>query len=263
MSFAPEFGDRMGRDLSIVAVSSPRDISRAALAFRDEVARLGTYRIVVTDSIATRKPMTDEHGAILAEAVFGFGPDERWWRRSLLAVTSPLAQAVRYESTPFWANADGIHTRHSNAQLAGIDLANFEERAFLRAAIVVPVHLSFGQLGMAAFGVAEGAPTDLAAQFEQHADALMMLTRRFVASYAIATRRRQWMPGDCNLTVREITCLRRAASGMTDQQIASSLGRSHATIRFHFRNAWAKLGAVSRSQAVFKAGQLGFLSLPN
>lgn len=206
--------------------------------------------------------MVDENGAILAEAVFGFAPHERWWRRSLLAVTSPLAQAVRYESTPFWANAEGIRARHANFQLACIDLRNFESRSFLRAAIVVPVHQSFGQVGMVAFGVNEGASTDLADAFERHADLLMILSRRFVTSYAVARRQRYWLPGDCNLTVREIACLRLAASGMTDQQIAEKIGRTHATVRFHFRNAWEKLGAVSRSQALFKAGQLGFLSLP-
>lgn len=38
------------------------------------------------------------------------------------------------------------------------------------------------------------------------------------------------------------------------------LERSRATVRFHIRNATQKLDAVNKSQAVFKATQLGYLS---
>ena len=46
----------------------------------------------------------------------------------------------------------GYRTRHPNRYLDAIDLNNFEKRSLARAAIVVPVHLPFGQIGMAAFG---------------------------------------------------------------------------------------------------------------
>lgn len=246
--------------MSSVEIADVADIRRAAEALRDAVAELGAYRIVVTDSIASRWPMIDINGDILAETVFGFDrPEERWWRRAQLAMTSPLAQAVRYESSPFWANEGGIHTLHPSPQLAGINLSDFQRRSFFAAAIVVPVHLPFGQLGMGAFGSFDASWTDLSADFARDADTLMVLTRRFVTSYATVRRRRHRLPGDCNLTAREICCLRGAALGRTDGEIARRLGRSHATVRFHMRNAWEKLDAVSRSQAVFKAGQLGFL----
>ena len=37
--------------------------------------------------------------------------------------------------------------------------------------------------------------------------------------------------------------------------------RSRATVRFHIHNASIKLDAVNRSQTVFKAAQLGYISL--
>ena len=46
---------------------------------------------------------------------------------------------------------------------------------------------------------------------------------------------------------------------LTDSEIAMIRGRSCATIRFHIHNAAQKLNAVNRSQAVFKAAQLGYL----
>lgn len=251
-------------DASNVVVASKSDIRRAADAFLEAVAKLGRYRIVISDNIATRRPMTDEDGVILAEAVFGFrAPADQWWQNGQLALQSPMARACRYESQPFWCNADGFRTRHQNMYLDGISLTSFDERSFLRAAIIVPVHLPFGQIGMAAFGSTEADRHDLTAEFEAHADELMLLTHRFITSYAQVTRRRQWLPTDIQLTKREVECLRWAAVGKTDKEISMILSRSHATVRFHIQNAGAKLDAVNRSQTVFKAAQLGYLGLAN
>ena len=73
----------------------------------------------------------------------------------------------------------------------------------------------------------------------------------------------RWICDDVRLSKREIECLRWAAVGKTDGEIATILSRSCATIRFHIHNAAQKLNAVNRSQAVFKAGQLGFLGSVN
>jgi len=247
-----------------VAIASRDDIRRAAEAFRDAVGRMGAFRIVMSDNIASRRPMATPDGAVLAASVFGFEkPEERWWSNGQLALQSPLARACRYESEPFWANAQGFRTRHRNPYLEKIDLRNFEQRALVSAAIVVPVHLPFGQIGMAAFGAYDPEHADLSAAFDDHADALMLLTQRFVTSYAKVTRKRQWLPADCQLTKREIECLRWAAVGKTDKEIAAIIDRSHATIRFHIQNASEKLNAVNRSQTIFKAAQLGYLGLAN
>ena len=73
----------------------------------------------------------------------------------------------------------------------------------------------------------------------------------------------QNISSDVRLSKRENECLRWAAVGKTDSEIALILSRSCATIRFHIHNAALKLNAVNRSQAVFKAGQLGYLGLIN
>ena len=52
-----------------------------------------------------------------------------------------------------------------------------------------------------------------------------------------------------------------AAIGKTDLEISMIIGRSRATVRFHIHNASIKLDAVNRSQTVFKAAQLGYISL--
>jgi DNA-binding CsgD family transcriptional regulator len=57
-----------------------------------------------------------------------------------------------------------------------------------------------------------------------------------------------------------VECLRWAAMGKTDIEISMIIKRSRATVRFHIHNASMKLDAVNRSQAVFKATQLGYIS---
>jgi len=254
----------IGLSTNQASVRDVADIRRAAEALRDAANEMGPYWVVAADNIASKQPMVDAEGNVLAAAVFGHtGPNQLWWMDARLALNSPLARAARYESEPFWANAGGFRTRHPNRYLDAIDLSNFEKRALCKAAIIVPVHLPFGQIGMAAFGVRDPERTDLSAEYEAHADTLMLLSHRFIASYANVVRTRQWLPADCQLTKREIECLRWAAVGKTDKEISLILARSHATVRFHIQNAGEKLNAVNRSQTIFKAAQLGYLGLAN
>ncbi|MFC3712532.1 LuxR C-terminal-related transcriptional regulator [Sphingoaurantiacus capsulatus] len=248
-------------DAASVDVRDKSDISRAAITFRDSVERLCDVRIIVSHNIATRRPMVDENGAVLAATIFGFVErEERWWNNGQLALQSPLARACRYESQPFWADERGFRTLYPNQCLDAIDLTQFERRAFVAAAIVVPVHLPFGQIAMAAFAPRKNTSMDLGEVFHERAEALMLLTQRFVTSYVQATRRRVSLPLNCSLTRRETECLNWASLGKTDREICEIIGRSHTTVRFHLRNAAEKLNAVNRSQSIFKAGQLGYLS---
>lgn len=98
------------RMASSVTIGGAGDIRRAASAFAVIVDDIGMYRPIVSHDIASRQPMIDENGEVLAAAVFGFAePSERRWRVKHLALQSLLAHACRYESAPFWANADGFH----------------------------------------------------------------------------------------------------------------------------------------------------------
>ena len=52
------------------------------------------------------------------------------------------------------------------------------------------------------------------------------------------------------LTARELDCLHWAAQGKTNWEIGEILEISENTVRFHFKNSFAKLAVSSRSQAV-------------
>ena len=61
------------------------------------------------------------------------------------------------------------------------------------------------------------------------------------------------------LTAREIEILRLIAAGMRNQEIADQLFISLATVKRHIANAYGKLGARHRVEAISRANDLGLL----
>ncbi len=246
--------------LARVRVVSAETIGSCALAFRELVEEATGLRVAATHNIADGAPMRDGEGAPLASSVFGFGEGEtEWWRAPNLALKSPLPMACRFEAEPFWCNAQGIHTAVPNPFLDLLDLADFEHRALAKAAIVVPVHLPFGQIGAASFLHPDPSVMDLLEPFRSHAAWLGSLSRAFIASYAALFGHCDLRIVSPDLTRREVECLRWAARGKTNDEIGAIIGLTRSTIRFHLRTASGKLDAVNRDQAIFKAAQLGFL----
>jgi len=212
--------------------------------------------------IADKRTPTDAEGNLLARDVFGWHDDLRvWWRNSRIALDSPITSACRFESQPFWVNAQGFHTGQPNPYLQAVDMTNFVARAQTRGAIVVPVHLPFGQIGAVSFNPLDPETTDLSEQFRKFGDALGLYARTFIATYVHAKGGVQALQAGSRLSKREVECLRWAAIGKTDLEISMIMSRSRATVRFHIHNASLKLNAVNRSQTVFKAAQLGYISL--
>ena len=243
-----------------VRVNCPEDVRHAAEALHTLALALD-LRAAPAHNIADKRTPIDAEGNILARDVFGWTGRNAWWRNCRIALDSPITAACRYESEPFWVNADGFRPRQPNHYLAGIDLANFETRAMTPAAIVVPVHLPFGQIGAVSFNPLDPGTTELADTFAQHGDALGIYARTFIASYVQIMGSVQALPPGTRLSKREVECLRWAAIGKTDVEIGMIMNRSRATVRFHINNALIKLNAVNRSQSVFKAAQLGYISL--
>ena len=249
------------RNIDAVRVASPDGIRAAAEALHRIAMECG-LRAAPAHDIADKRTPVDAEGNILASEVFGWSDDEHvWWRNSRIALDSPLTTACRFEGQPFWVNAEGFRTREVNAYLASIDITDFEKRAMTRAAIAVPVHLPFGQIGAVSFNPLDKDKTDLADDFERLSDTLGLYARTFIATYVQVMGSVQALPPASRLSKREVECLHWAAIGKTDMEISMIMSRSRATVRFHIHNAATKLNAVNRSQTVFKASQLGYISL--
>ncbi|MDY0067152.1 MAG: LuxR C-terminal-related transcriptional regulator [Steroidobacteraceae bacterium] len=256
-SFAPGFGAIADR----LTIRRVEDIRPAAEALHEFALSVANLRTAPCANIASKELMTDGEGAVLAAEVFGWvGPRPLWWKNTRIALTSPLVAACRYESEPFWCNQYGIYVREGNPYIEALDLANFCKRAMTdTAAIVVPIHLPFSQIGAVSFVSLDPQRIDLSAEFEQYADLFGLYARKFICGYVKVRNTQGLVRPDVRLSKREVECLRWAALGKTDEEIATIIHRSRATIRFHVHNAAVKLDAVNRSQALFKASQLGYL----
>ncbi len=243
-----------------VTVRNVEDIHDAAVVLRDYAAAFD-LRAALCDDIASKETMVDADGAVLAADLFGWlGDGERWWEDHRLALHSPLPRSCRYEGEPFWCNSEGFRTAQPNPYLDDIDPARyFAANQRYQAAIVVPVHLPFGQISANSFHPNDPDVVDLTDLFAEIGDTLGLATRRFIAGYASAMRTKRRIPSDCELSKREVECLRWAAIGKTDREIGMIISLSHATVRYHVHRAGEKLNSVNRAQTIFKAGQLGYL----
>lgn len=251
-------------NVDAVRIVDTSDVRRAAEALHRIAMEHANMRVALAHNIADKRTPVDAQGNILALDVFGWTSDEKvWWKNSRIALDSPLTSACRFESEPFWVNGDGFRTRQPNPYLDLIDLSNFSARAMTHAAIVVPVHLPFGQIGAVSFNPTDRSRIDLTEDYLKFGDAFGIYARTFISSYVHAMGNMQRLPPGSRLSKREVECLRWAAIGKTDLEISMIMSRSRATVRFHIHNASVKLDAVNRSQTVFKAAQLGYIALGN
>lgn len=257
-----ETGISEERGAEAVSIQTPADVRPAAIHLRDVAARIANLRVATSDNIAARVPMRDEEGEVLATTIFGWEPDgAQWWQDVRFGLRAPVAEACRLESRPFWANREGARDRHGAPILREFDFAAHYGRLVQNpAGIVVPVHLPFSRIGMVSFSCRDNRRDDLSRELDAHFETLYLLSHLFIEGYARLETGDRWLPDAVTLTRLEVNCLRWVARGKTDDEIAMIMGRARPTIRFHLQNAAMKLGAVNRSQAVFRAGQLGYLS---
>lgn len=245
--------------IEAVTIKERTDILAAATILA-RVAAVRGMRLMAWHDISSGQPIADADGNDINAYVFGWDPDgPGLWKDYDKAARSQMLRACRVEGEPFWVNRHGFQTRWHNPFLDDIELRDFEERSFLKAAIVIPLHMPFGQIAVATFSSTDPARVNLSAEFAQYGSFLADLSRRFLASYVATMRDNPYLPPAKVLTNREVECLRWAAFGKTDDEISMILDRSHATVRYHIKKICEKLGSANRAQAIFRAGQLGYL----
>jgi len=88
------------------------------------------------------------------------------------------------------------------------------------------------------------------------------MTRGISQSLLLAVRERDSAVG-VSLSRREIEVLEHVARGETSKEIASALGIGERTVNWHIAQAFARLGAGSRSEAVALAMERGIVRRSN
>jgi DNA-binding CsgD family transcriptional regulator len=248
--------------LQQVSIVTPDDI-RPAAEFLNMFCHSIGIRTGLCANIASTRPMRDADGNDLNKSVFGWADEfNSWVQIKDLALYCPIPRACRYESEPFWCDSDGFHGHSSTGFLELIDLSNYiaSVRKTYFSTIIVPVHLPFGQVSANSFDVVEPTRERTIKIFEEYGYILGALTRRIISDYVSLEWRKKHIMPNCALSRREAECIKWAAAGKTDDEIAEILQLSRSTVRYHINHASVKLDAVNRTQTVYKATQLGYVS---
>lgn len=176
------------------------------------------------------------------------------------AIPSQIDRAFRFATVPFVARALSspdtflISEVRNDPKLRGPWVELMAEVVKRGDGLVVPV---FDGMEPAAGFLFGGEKPDTTALTRAM---LQVLSHAAFARYrTLKHTRRPFTPH--GLTVREIQCLRAAASGQSDAQVGGDLGISSRTVRFHMDGAKAKLKANSRVQAIAKALQEKIISV--
>ncbi|CAG4884781.1 Helix-turn-helix transcriptional regulator [Georgfuchsia toluolica] len=243
-----------------VFIREPDDIRTAALRMREISEELGPFLILACDDISSPAPMCDAEGNILAVEVFRWVEKSNWYQNKALALGDPISVACRHESETFCFSGGRFISNQPSGLLNSDDLCNIGKLGFNpTSGIIVPIHMSMGTIGAVGWYNFD-EDFDVVPVYRRHGDDLLVMASRFINGYRKVTRPNdQLKVNDPHLTKREVLCLKWAAFGKTDEEIALIIGRSTSTIRFHLNNAAMKLNTSNRPQTVVKASQLGFI----
>lgn len=227
----------------------------AVQALGEEV---GLPFIAAQADLGDPQPMSDQHGRAYAETTFRWiDPAHRYWLDRSLALHVPFLTAARLMGEPFYYSAGRLATWRETALLDAIDCRSSLEDPNLGEAIITPVHLPRGLVGALVWCSRE--PIGVAKVFSARAEQMQAAATRLVAAHNEARGRPRNARVPQTLTRREVQCLRWAAAGKTDSEIGIILDVSVSTVRFHLRNAAAKLGATGRAQSIQVAAGLGYV----
>jgi DNA-binding CsgD family transcriptional regulator len=233
-------------------------IDALAERVRDLGAEAGLPYVAASADISSTEPLRDPRGRPFAEDLFCWvDPDLQYWKDRGFALHAPFVAALRYACEPFFYHAGRLRSWRPSPRLARIDVEEAALAHGVGAAIIAPVHLPGGVVG----GVVWAGPTprpDMPELYARWAAELHTAAIRFIAACYDNTG---CSLEPARLTRREVQCLKWAAAGKTDQEIAQIIRISVPTVRFHLRNAAEKLGGAGRAQAVHRAAALGYIGV--
>ncbi len=248
----------------MTAVSDSKEPSTAmTLALEiDRIGReIGLPYIAVSADISDPAPMTGPDGKPLAETIFRWlNPDFAYWKDRSFALRASLIQVFRVCGEPFYFHQGRLGSWRTVRALeeinAHLDAADYAGHG-IAGAIAAPIHSPLGAIGAVVWATGD-KPLDVPSVFDARAGEMQLLALQFIAAYRDATHPKAQADA-VEFTRREIQCLKWAAAGKTDSEIATIMKVAVPTIRFHMTNASRKLGVSGRSHAIRLATNLGYI----
>lgn len=231
-------------------------VSALAERVRDLGREIGLPYVAASEDISSPEPMLGADGKPLAETTFEWLDSSlRYWRDRAFALRAPFILAARYTAEPFFFHQGRFSSWRPLPRLETIEVAMAAESFGVQSAIIAPTYLTGGVIGAVVWASSESL-AGLPAIYEKRADELHGAALRLVSAY------RDGRDDDAppvRLTKREIQCLKWAAAGKTDADIAQIIGIAGPTVRFHVQNAALKLRVAGRAQAIHRATGLGYI----
>jgi DNA-binding CsgD family transcriptional regulator len=215
--------------------------------------------IATCANISSTRPVTVRGGTPVA-ALFDHPQDAGdYWLQADLALQNALVTIFRWTAEPFYYDNGEIGGWRPFSVAPEFERQARKAKLGIRSCIVAPIHLPGGVIGAVGWGT-DRADVPVRRIFEQHAADLHVLALRFVSACNTA------MYGDpqirsYHLTRREVQCVKLAAAGKTDEEIATILDLAIPTVRFHLKRAGEKLGESGRVRIVHHAAALGFIGM--
>ncbi len=238
--------------------STDNDVHNLAMEVVQIGQRSGLPYIAASADVSDPNPMLDQEGTPYAASLFKwFDPNLHYWDDRTFALRSGFVQAARISAEPFYFDGEILRSWRPNRALDVFNQNADYDAYEVASAIICPCYMPYGVLGAIVWAANE-AVSDIAQTFRTHAAGMHQLTLKFLSAY----RERDShiaLPEMVDLTRREIQCLKWAAIGKTDSEIATIMGISIPTIRFHLTNAGQKLSVSGRAQAVRVATSLGYI----
>ncbi len=133
-------------------------------------------------------------------------------------------------------------------------------RMGLRNGITVPLHLPRGEMAFVCFLSSEDN-NDFLERVKRESNIAMLIAHHFHETVAQSLDEWVAQTSSIALSPREHECLKFAAHGKTNEDIADLLGLKERTIRFHLINAAKKLGTTNRAHTIGKAASLGLIGM--
>jgi LuxR family transcriptional regulator, quorum-sensing system regulator SdiA len=220
---------------------------------------LGLPLIATCANISSTRPVTVRGNTPVA-ALFDHPQDAReYWLQADLALQNTLVTIFRWTAEPFYYDNGEIGGWRPFSVSPEFERQARRAKLGIRCCIVAPIHLPGGVIGAVGWGT-DRPDVDVRQIFEQHAATLHVLALRFVSACNTA------MYGEPQirsypLTRREVQCVKLAAAGKTDEEIATILDLATPTVRFHLKRAGEKLGESGRVRIVHHAAALGFIGM--
>jgi DNA-binding CsgD family transcriptional regulator len=232
------------------------EVERLAQAVVALGVEVGLPFVAAQSDLGDPEPMADAQGRAYAERLPWVERGSGYWRDRRLALKSTFLGAARVCSEPIWYADGRLGSWRPTRLFESIDVSRVAEEFGFRGAVIAPVHLPAGRIGAVVWVTSE--PVDMPLLFALHAERMFTLAYRFLAAHAELSAARR-APGSAQLSAREAQCVRWAAAGKTNAEIGTILSLSVSTVRFHLRNAGAKLGAATRARMIQAATGQGYL----